>query len=515
MKESEHILAVGIDLGTTYSAVALVNDSGKPEIITNSEGERLTPSAVFFDDESVVVGQIAKDAALSDPDNSVVLVKRSMGNASWFFEHKAQKLTPPDISALILSKIKKDAETELGVSVPCAVITVPAYFDDDKRRATITAGELAGFKVLGLINEPSAAAIAFGLDHAMKDETILVYDLGGGTFDVTLMKANDQKFEILATDGAHQLGGKDFDDLIISYAVGVFQTENGFDPTTDLYAYQEIRKDAEKVKRELSTRSKSMMIIRSQGKNSRVEIERSKFEELIQPKLDTSLYLVKDVLNEAKMKPDDVDRVVLIGGSTRIPAVRSMLAEFFGKDPDCSINPDEAVAMGAAVMAAKKVLEIKPDDIPQPVQEKIGGLQITDVTSHSLGIEAFVPGTNQKINSILIPRNSPIPTEVSKEFITTIAGQTAIKITLYQGEFADAALCNPIGDFILSGLPANRQPGCKVRVTIICGENGIVEVTAVDIESGIKMQKQVTYKVGESSEKISAKKKWLNSQKIE
>jgi len=515
MENTKKIIAVGIDLGTTYSAVALVNKHGTPEIIPNSEGERLTPSAVFFDDDSVVVGQIAKDAAISDPDRAILFVKRLMGNPNWFFEHNSQKLTPPDISALILAKIKKDTESELGESVPCAVITVPAYFDDDRRRATITAGELAGFKVLGLINEPSAAAIAYGFDREIKEEIVLVYDLGGGTFDATLMRVNNQKFEVLATDGEHQLGGKDFDDLIISYCVDIFKKEHGFDPTIDIFAYQEIRKDAEKIKRELSTRSKSMMVIRSQGKNSRIEIDRDAFDELIRPKLDTSLYLIKDVLKQAEMDASNVDRVVLIGGSTRIPAVRSMLTEYFAKEPDCSINPDEAVAMGAALMAAKKVLEINPEDIPQPVQEKIGGLQITDVTSHSLGIEAFVPGTSKKINSILISRNSPIPTEVSKEYTTTLQGQTAIKITLYQGEFDDPDLCNPIGDFVLSGLPANRPPGCKVRVTITCGENGIVEVTAVDIESGAKMQKQVTYKVGESTEKVSAKKKWMKNQKIE
>ena len=515
MENTKRIIAVGIDLGTTYSAVALVNQNGTPEIIPNSKGERLTPSAVFFDDDSVVVGQIAKDASVSDPDRSILFVKRLMGNPNWFFEHDGQKLTPPDISALILAKIKKDTETELGENVPCAVITVPAYFDDARRRATITAGELAGFKVLGLINEPSAAAIAYGFDREIKEEIVLVYDLGGGTFDVTLLRVNDQKFEIIATDGEHQLGGKDFDDIIISYAVDKFKQENGFDPTTDLFAYQEIRKEAEKVKRELSTRSKSIIVIRSQGKNSRVEIDRITLERLIRPKLETSLYLVKDVLKQAHLDASQVDRIVLIGGSTRIPLVRTLLTEFFNKEPDCSINPDEAVAMGAALMAAKKVLDINPEDFTQSIQEKIGGLQITDVTSHSLGIEAFVPGTNKKINSILIPRNSPIPTEVSKEYITIIPGQTAIKITLYQGESDDPEYCNPIGDFVLTGLPLNRAPGCKVRITVTCGENGVVEVTAVDIESGIKMQRQVTYKVGESSEKVSAKKKWMKVQKIE
>ena len=511
----EELSAVGIDLGTTYSSVALVNLHGKPEIIPNSEGERLTPSAVFFDDDTIVVGQIAKDSAPSNPDQVILFIKRQMGNSHWHYLHDHQKLTPPDVSSLILKKLKKDAEEKLGRSLPYAVITVPAYFDDDRRRATIAAGEIAGFKVLALINEPTAAAIAFGVERSEGNETVLVYDLGGGTFDVTLMRVDGKEIKMIATDGDPLLGGKDFDDALIKYSVDRFTKEHGFDPTTDAYTSQEIRKDAEKIKRELSLRAKSVLMVRANGKTSRVEIDRSFFESLIKSKLDTTISLVKGVLNEAKMRPDQVDRVLLIGGSTRIPAVRNQLQAFFGKEPDSSVNPDEAVALGAALMAAKLAVDIPNEKVPPAVKEKVGGLEITDITSHSLGIEASIPGSHQKINSILISRNTPIPTDVSKEYITNLPGQTAIKIIIYQGEFRDPALCNPIGEFLLTGLPPNRPAGKKVRVTISCSNNGIVDVSAVDIETGKQAQTQVSYTVGQNKEQISARQRWAQAQKIE
>lgn len=511
----QELSAIGIDLGTTYSSAAILNQHGTPEIITNAEGERLTPSAVFFDGDAIIVGQIAKDAAVSSPDQVVTFVKRQMGQPHWYYLHQGQKLAPPDISALVLAKLKKDAEEKLARPVPYAVITVPAYFDDSRRRATINAGEIAGFRVLGLLNEPSAAAIGYGLERSNSNETILVYDLGGGTFDVTVMRVEGKDFRILATDGDHQLGGKDFDDVIISYAVRIFQQDHGFDPTTDPYTTQEMRKDAEKAKKELSTRSKTVIMLRAQGKVSRVEIDRSRFENLIKAKVDTTLSLLKTTLRDAKLEPHDIDRVLLIGGSTRVPLVRKSLIDFFGKEVDTSVNPDEAVALGAALFAAQKIAELSPEDVAPIIQEKIGGLQITDVTSHSLGIEAFVPNTDRKINSILIPRNSPIPTQVSKEYVTTIAGQTAIKVVIYQGEFDDVNLCNPIGDFVLGGLPANRPVGRKVRVSVACTANGVVEVSAMDIETGQRTETQVSYKVGPTTEQVSARKRWLSNQHVE
>ncbi|MGV8026693.1 MAG: Hsp70 family protein [Anaerolineaceae bacterium] len=513
----EKQLAVGIDLGTTFSSIAIINENNEAEIIPNSEGGRLTPSVVFFDNNISVVGEIAKDNSELYPERIIKFVKREMGNPAWFYKHEEKRLTPTDISALILRKLKIDAELYIGQKIRYAVITVPAYFDDSRRRATIDAGSMAGFEVLQLINEPTAAAIAFGINQAEKDETVLVYDLGGGTFDVTLLKLSDKgnKIEILASEGDHQLGGKDFDDAIIRFCVECFYSEHDFDPTSEPHDLQELRNNSEKAKIELSNRDKTALLVRSNGQRSRVLIEREQFENLIKPKLDTTLSLIRNVLKSSHSKPALIDRILLIGGSTRIPLVKKMLKDFFQKEPDDSINPDEAVSLGAAILAVKKLSEISPESLENEAFEKFGGLQITDVVSHSIGIDAFIPGSNQKINSILIKKNSPIPYEVSKEFVTTIPNQTAIKITIYQGEFQDLTLCNPIGDFFLKGLPNGRPSGRKVRVTISCTKNGVVEVKATDIESGLETQTQVDYSIGNSKQQISAKKLWLQSQIVE
>ncbi len=511
------MLAVGIDLGTTYSSLSIVNEYGEPEIVTNAEGERLTPSAVFFDNDVVVVGEIAKESAVTSPDKVIVFSKREMGNPNWFYKYNGNRLTPPDISSFILKKLKKDAEDSLGYSTPYAVITVPAYFDDNRRRATIAAGEIAGFTVLKLINEPTAAAIAFGAQKSSADETVLVYDLGGGTFDVTLMRVEDkgQNIRIIASEGDHQLGGKDFDDAIIRFCVDQFVAEHQFDPTEDAAETQQLRKDAEKAKKELSVRQRTTILVRAKGHRSQVVIQREQFDEAIKPKLDTTAALIRSVLRSAKVQVQEVDRVLLTGGSTRIPAVREQLRSMFGKEPDASVNPDEAVSLGAAIVAALEVIKVKKEEVQPAVIEKIGSLQITDVISHSIGIEAIAPGTSQKINSILIKKNTPIPVDVSKEFVTQMQGQTGIKITVYQGEFQNPALCNPIGDFTLTGLPPNRPPGKKVRVTISSTNNGVVEIIARDIESGIETQTKVDYAVGQSTNQISAKKLWMQSQLIE
>lgn len=506
--------AVGIDLGTTYSSIAIVNESGQPELIPNAESERLTASAVLFDEDTIIVGEMAKDGLVVNPDQVVLFVKRQMGNSHWYYTYHGQKYTPADVSAIILKKLKQDAEQYLDRALPYVVITVPAYFDDERRRATISAGEIAGFHVLDLVNEPTAAAIAFGVDRSRQAETILVYDLGGGTFDATVMCVDGRDIRIVATDGDHQLGGKDFDDALMKFAVDQFIREHGFDPTVDLSIAAELRGRAEKAKCELSKRMKTMLMLRAQGKVSRISVTREQFVGLIKPKLDTTLTLIRDVLRQAQLQPSDIDRVLLIGGSTRIPAISEILNNFFRKPPDNSINPDEAVALGAALMAAKKVVDAVPDKVAPPIADKVGGLQITDVTSHSLGIEAFVPGTQQRINSFLIPRNSPIPAEASREFVTTMPGQTGIKVTIYQGEFQEPELCNPIGEFIMTGLPPNRPAGRKVRVTVSCGANGIVDVTAVDIETGKQTTTQVSYKAGQSKTQVSAKKRWLQSKPI-
>jgi molecular chaperone DnaK len=511
------VKAVGIDLGTTFSSLAVVNEHGDPEIITNLEGERLTPSAVFFDEQSIVVGEIAKETAVIHPNQVVLFAKREMGNPDWFFKHDGKRLTPTDISAIILKKLKEDAETQLGEKIEYAVITVPAYFDDQRRRATLAAGEIAGIKVLKLINEPTAAAIAFGAQKSELDETVLVYDLGGGTFDITLMRVENrgQNIRIIASEGDHQLGGKDFDDAIIRICVDQFKKEHDFDPTEDAAETQQLRKDAENAKKELSLRQRTSILVRAKGHRSQVVIQKQQFEEAIKPKLETTTALIRSLFNSAKVNFNEVDRILMIGGSTRIPKVREIVKNVFSKEPDISINPDEAVSLGASIVAALELIKIDKNEIESKVVEKIGSLQITDVISHSIGIEAGIPGSNQKINSILIKKNTPIPFDVSKEFVTQMQGQTGIKITVYQGEFQNPTLCNPIGDFTLTGLPPNRPPGKKVRVTITCTNNGVVEIIAKDIESGIETQTKVDYIIGQSNNQVSAKKLWMQTQIVE
>jgi molecular chaperone DnaK len=515
----KNIKAVGIDLGTTYSSLAIVNVQGNPEIIPNSEGERLTSSAVFFDEDVILVGEVAKESSVIQPSEVVMFSKRQMGNPNWFFKYKNQRLSPVDISALILKKLKNDAEEYLGYSLPYAVITVPAYFDDSRRRATLSAGEIAGFEVLKLINEPTAAAIAFGMDKGENDNTILIYDLGGGTFDVTLlrMEKKGRDIRIIASDGDHKLGGKDFDDIIIRLCVDRFFNENDFDPTDDLAEMQQLRIDAEKAKKELSFRSKTTLLVRSKGRRSQITITREEFEEDIEPKIGvtgTTTALIRSVLRNAKVKREEVDKVLMVGGSSRIPKVREVIKEVLGIDPDVTINPDEAVSLGAALVAALEINKIKPETVDPIVQEKIGSLTINDVISHSIGIEAYKPGSNEKINSILIKKNSPLPFEVSKEFLTQKYGQTGVKIIVYQGEFQNLNLCNPIGEFTLKGLPPNREPGKKVRVTLICSTNGIIDVIARDIETGKETQTTVDYQYGSSQKQISAKKLWLQTEDV-
>ncbi|MAU09038.1 MAG: hypothetical protein CL607_04390 [Anaerolineaceae bacterium] len=502
-------IALGIDLGTTNSVVAVVNEQGVPEVIPNSEGERLTPSSVHFDGDNIVVGQFARDALRVDPDNVVMFVKRQIGNPTWHVQYDGKEHTAIDVSALILEKLRKDAEQALNMSINYAVITVPADFDDARRRATETAATIAGMKVLCLINEPTAAAIAFGANRKGDKKTVLVYDLGGGTFDVTLMMIEGDKIRVLATEGQQLLGGKDFDDLIIKYAVQAFQAEHGFDPTAEEYVAAELREQAEKAKRELSKRSSTILVIGAKGRTTRTSLTKEQLDEFISSKVDNTFIHIRNVLEHSKLAPEDVDQVILVGGSTRLRIVREKLAEFFGKDPDASINPDEAVALGAAIVAARELAEIEPEALSETVHEVVGGLQVSDVLSHSLGIGTFVPGTNRPFNSIMLARNTPIPKEESRIFPTTTANQTAIKITIYQGEFDDPSLCNPVGEFLLKGLPPNRPVGKKVRITISCNTNGMVEVQATDIETGLQAETVVNYSQGLSQDEIADKQSWL------
>lgn len=336
------LAAIGIDLGTTYSAVAMVNDQGYPEIIPNSENERLTPSAVFFDEDTIIVGQDAKNATVHQPDQVIQFAKRELANTDWTFLYQHERLSPVDVSAIILRKLKQDAERRLNRKLPHAVITVPAYFDDQRRRLTTAAARIAALDVLDLVNEPTAAAIAFGFNQPRQKATVLIYDLGGGTFDVTVMRIEDQRFDILATDGYHKLGGKDFDDAIMNYLGQQFQQQHGFDPTRELLDAALIRSDAERAKRELSKRRKTTVIVRAAGSASQIELSQDRLKELVRPKIDTTLAVIRNTLQDASLTPDRIDRVLLVGGSTRLISVREALKQMFQQEPvNChAICPD-------------------------------------------------------------------------------------------------------------------------------------------------------------------------------
>lgn len=510
--------AVGIDLGTTFSSVAIVNDQGRPEIVPNAENERLTPSVVFFDDDDFLVGKLAKEKAVYAPDQAVEFIKRQIGSDHFHFVHKDRRLGPPDISGIILKKLRIDAEAFLGRPLPYAVITVPAYFDDVRRRLTTAAGEIAGIRVLELLNEPTAAAIAYGVTNSVENETVLIYDLGGGTFDVTIMRLDGHDIKVLATDGDHQLGGKDLDDQIMLHAAERFKAEHGFDPAADAVVRAEMRKLAEQAKWELSSRQKTSFPVRANGRVTKVELTREAFSERIKPKIENTLTVLRSTLSAAGLQAKDIDRVLLVGGSTRVPAVREALKTMFGHPPDTSVNPDEAVALGAAIFAAKKAQEINPNEIPPIIAEQLTGgplaIDIHDVLSHSIGIEARYPNSAMTFLSILIARNTPLPAERPRNFVTANAGDTAIKVRIFQGESDNIALAKPVGEFLLTGLPPNRPAGRPVRVTVRCDSNGIVNVTALDIETGKETATQVSYQTGETPREVSAMQRWLEGKTI-
>ena len=343
---------VGIDLGTTFSAIAHINENGVPELIPNEEGDRLTSSVIFYDEGEFVVGEYAKQNALAEPENTVEFIKREMGKPVTEFsrEFGGKEYSPEELSAEILKTLKKDAESKLDEQITDAVITVPAYFNDPERQATIRAGEIAGLNVRRIINEPTAAALSYGIHIGGDTSKVLVFDLGGGTFDVTIMEVKGQEMTVLATDGDHRLGGKDWDDEIIKYVADTFQIEHGEDPLDDSHAYQDIQLGAIRAKEHLSTTQRARVVGNYNGNSSIVEVTREKFEELTTHLVERCKSTVNIVLDEIGLTKDQIDTVLLVGGSTRLPMIQNMLTEHFGKPPDTSVNPDEAVVFGAAVM---------------------------------------------------------------------------------------------------------------------------------------------------------------------
>ncbi|AKP47866.1 MULTISPECIES: molecular chaperone DnaK [Bacillus] len=478
---------IGIDLGTTNSCVAVL-EGGEPKVIPNPEGNRTTPSVVAFKNGERQVGEVAKRQAITNP-NTIISIKRHMGT-DYKVEIEGKQYTPQEISAMILQYLKSYAEDYLGEKVDKAVITVPAYFNDAQRQATKDAGKIAGLEVERIINEPTAAALAYGLDKMEDDQTILVYDLGGGTFDVSILELGDGVFEVRATAGDNHLGGDDFDQVIIDYLVEEFKKENGIDLSKDKMAMQRLKDAAEKAKKDLSgvTTTQISLPFITAGESGPLHLEmtltRAKFDELSAHLVERTMGPTRQALQDAGLTPADIDKVILVGGSTRIPAVQEAIRKEIGKEPHKGVNPDEVVAMGAAIQGG-----VLTGDVRDVV--------LLDVTPLSLGIE-----TMGGVFTKLIERNTTIPTSKSQIFSTAADNQTAVDIHVLQGERPMAADNKTLGRFQLTDIPPAPRGVPQIEVTFDIDKNGIVNVSAKDLGTGKEQKITIKSSSGLSEEEI-------------
>lgn len=475
--------SLGIDLGTTYSVMAIVDESGRPTVIKNIEGKATTPSVIYFGDESPIVGDEAKDQQAFGSVEVASFFKRVMGDPHFTYDFNGKTYDTIELSSLILKKLKSDAEEELGQSIKNAVITVPAYFNNSQREATIKAGELAGFHVLRIINEPTAAAIAYGLNEVKDTRNIMVYDLGGGTFDVTIANINEDEIKVLSTNGDHSLGGKDWDDRLAAHFCEQFELEHGMDPLEDEDALNEILVDCENAKKNLTDLSKLNLSIVYKGNKSTFELTRESFENLTSDLIERTWDLAGLALSDGNLSWNDIDDVILVGGSTKMPMVSAFIEQQIGKPPLKGLNVDEVVACGAAIQA-----KIEMDKLNPKITYSLGASykKVQDVMSHTLGMVAINEEYTQYVTSKIIPKNKPIPITEQRPYQlkTSAHNENTLEVYVTQGESNLPLECNILGKYTVSNIKHISQDAVSIDVAYSYDENGVVAVTAVQKETG-------------------------------
>ncbi|MEA3186332.1 MAG: molecular chaperone DnaK [Chthoniobacter sp.] len=479
--------AVGIDLGTTFSAIAHIDQYGKPQIIPNAESERITPSVILFDGNQAIVGTLAKQNSVSEPEKIVDFVKREMGKSKAEFhrEFNGKLYTAEELSAIVIKKLKNDAEKYLGERVTDAVITVPAYFNDAERTATLHAGQLAGLSVLQIINEPTAAALAYGLDKLDSDQTVFVFDLGGGTFDVTIMRIENHHIRMLASNGDHRLGGKDWDDVIVNWVADEFDKQHGENPLLDLQSYQDLYNRALAAKVQLSTRAATTVVHNYNGKSIKLELTREEFEKRSGHLLEKCKMICEIVMQEAKIEWAGIDRVLLTGGMTRMPSVREMIKAISNTEIAEDLSPDEAVSIGAAAQAILALLNeedqlgerVLPIEVRERFSDKEGGLmRVTNITTHTLGVVLWDDAKVEEYVFPMISKMTSIPIEQKNSFGTAKANMKNAIVRVVEGESTMPGECTPLGLCDIE-LPPFLPKGSPVELTYRYDANQVLEVT--------------------------------------